>query len=124
MANVLIVDDELSIQRMLHYILEREQHTTFLASSASQAIMHLHQHSVDLVLLDSAMPVVDGIALLEQLRNMEPYKTLPIVMLTAHTSKLMRQEAENAGASAFLNKLASPDELLEVINKLLPEFTG
>ena len=124
MANVLIVDDELSIQRMLSYLLEQKQHTTFTVSGASEALIHLYQHSVDLILLDIAMPDVDGIALLEQLRNMDQYQTVPIVMLTANTSELVRKEAEKAGASAFLNKLASPDELLGVINDLLAEFAG
>jgi len=124
MANVLIVDDELSIQRMLSYILDHEQHTALVASSAGEALMHLHTQAVDLILLDIAMPDVDGIALLQQLRSMEQYAVLPIVMLTANTSAQIRKQAEDLGASAFLNKLANPDDLLSVINELLAELTN
>ena len=124
MANVLIVDDELSIQRMLGYILDREEHTTFAASNAGEALVHLYKQSIDLILLDIAMPDIDGISFLRQLRGMEQYETLPIVMLTANTSDQVRQEAEESGASAFLNKLANPDDLLAVINQLLTDLTA
>lgn len=121
MASVLIVDDEFSIQRMLSYILQREGHMPLMASNASEALVQLKKKLVDLILLDIAMPDIDGIAFLAQLRAMPEYETLPIVMLTANTSAQVRQAAEEAGATAFMNKLANPDDLLTVLGELLGE---
>ncbi|MBN2002358.1 MAG: response regulator [Anaerolineae bacterium] len=121
MANVLIVDDEFSIQRMLSYILQREGHMPLTASNAGEALAQLKKKPVDLILLDIAMPDIDGIAFLSQLRAMPEYEQLPIVMLTANTNMQIRKAAEEAGATAFMNKLANPDELLSVLSELLGE---
>ncbi len=121
MANVLIVDDEFSIQRMLSYILQREGHTPLMAGNANEALVQLKKKPVDLILLDIAMPDIDGITFLAQLRAMPEYTELPIVMLTANTNAKVRQVAEDAGATAFMNKLANPDDLLKVLDGLLEE---
>ena len=119
MANVLVVDDELSIQRMLGYLLRKEEHDVTVAGSAFEALGYLETRSMDLILLDVAMPEMNGIALLQYLRKKPEYKTMPIVMLTASTNERHRIEAEVAGADAYLNKLANPDELVTVINNVL-----
>ncbi len=119
MANILIVDDELSIQRMLGYVLRKAEHTAWVAGSAGEALKELHIHTVDLILLDVAMPDVDGIALLKDLRDMPPYAETPIIMLTASTNERDRAAAKEAGANAYVNKLANAEELLEVIDKVL-----
>ena len=121
MKNVLIVDDELSIRRMLGYLLKREQYSTLVAGSAKEALEILGEHSVDLMLLDMAMPETNGMALLKHLRARLEYKELPIVMLTASTNERDRLAAETAGANAFMNKIANPDDLLATIRDVLGE---
>jgi DNA-binding response OmpR family regulator len=74
---------------------------------------------VDIVLLDVAMPDIDGIALLQRLRATPDYLELPIVMLTASPDERKRIQAIAAGANAYLNKIASPRELIDTVDALL-----
>ncbi|HNT75470.1 MAG TPA: response regulator [Anaerolineae bacterium] len=119
MTNILIVDDEVSIQRMLSYILRNSEFTPFVAGNAEEALEQLKKQAMDLLLLDVAMPDTDGITFLRHLREMPEYLELPVIMLTASTSERHRVEAQNAGVAAYLNKLASPDELLQIIRNVL-----
>ncbi len=119
MTNILIVDDEVSIQRMLSYILRNSEFTPFVAGNAEEALERLKEQAMDLLLLDVAMPDVDGITLLKQLHETPEYTQIPVIMLTASTSERHRTEAQVAGAAAYLNKLASPDELLQIIRNVL-----
>ena len=119
MSTILIVDDELAIQRMLSYVLRKDQHSVLTAGSAEEALAKLNSHAVDIVLLDVAMPDIDGIALLQRLRATPDYLELPIVMLTASPDERKRIQAIAAGANAYLNKIASPRELIDTVDALL-----
>lgn len=121
MTNILIVDDEVSIQRMLSYILRNAEFTPFVAGTAGEALEKLQEQPMDLLLLDVAMPEMDGITFLKQLHGTPEYAALPVIMLTASTSERHRMEAQHAGAAAYLNKLASPDELLQSIRNVLSQ---
>lgn len=119
MATVLIVDDELSIRRMLGYMLRKTQHTVLAASDGEEALNKLATYPVDVLLLDLAMPDIDGMAVLHQLRTTPGYRNLPVIILTASSDEHQRVEALGAGANMFLNKLVRPDELLEAIERVL-----
>ncbi len=117
MATVLVVDDELSIRRMLGYVLSKTQYNVLMACDAKEALERLAEHPVNVMLLDVAMPNMDGITLLQQLRMMPSYNTLPVIMLTASTDELKRARALDAGASMFLNKFVKPSELVKMIDQ-------
>lgn len=123
MATVLIVDDELSIRRMLGYMLRRTQHTALLAGSGEEALAMLDAHTVDVLLLDIAMPLMDGLAVLQQLRATPAYHDLPVIVLTADTNEHKRIAALDAGADLYLNKLTRPEELLVAIDQVLLKTT-
>jgi CheY-like chemotaxis protein len=67
------------------------------------------------------MPEVDGLALLRKLRATERYRGLPLVMLTASGQDQDRLVAQAAGANDFLTKPASSHELLDTVNRLVPQ---
>ncbi|HOT92733.1 MAG TPA: response regulator [Anaerolineae bacterium] len=119
MATVLVVDDELSIRRMLGYVLSKTQYEVLMAADAQEALEKLAEHPVNVILLDVAMPNMDGITLLQQLRMMPPYHKLPIIMLTASTDELKRARALDAGADLYLNKFVKPSELVKLIDQTL-----
>ncbi len=117
MTTVLVVDDELSIRRMLGYMLGKTDYTVLMASDGKEALEKLATNSVNVLLLDVAMPNMDGITLLRHLRAMPDYKTLPVIMLMASSDETKRAKALDAGANIFLNKLIRPSELLAAIDR-------
>jgi DNA-binding NtrC family response regulator len=116
-ARLLIVDDEEDLLTGLLRTLER--HFTELevitATRPSQALRLLTEQSFDLALLDMMMPEMNGIALLEKLRQKDP--ELSVVMMTAFASIDLAVEAIQKGAYDFITKPFDKDTILRVINK-------
>jgi CheY-like chemotaxis protein len=121
MTTVLVVDDELAIRRMLGYMLGKTDYTVLMASNGEEALAALATNPVNIVLLDFAMPNMDGLTLLKHVRAMPDYQALPVIMLTASTDEAKRAKAMDAGASVFLNKLIKPKELLAAINQSIQQ---
>src|SRR3569832_1508790 len=71
---------------------------------------------VDLVLMDTMMPEMDGIAATRAIRDMTQFQSLPIVSLTAKAMKGDREKALEAGASDYVTKPVDPEKLLAVIH--------
>lgn len=119
MALVLVVEDHAVTQRTIQYVLKKDNHQALTAMNGKEALAKLAAQSVDLVLCDIAMPEMDGLDFLRQVRAEERYKHLPIIMLTASGQDEDRITARTLGANDFLSKPASTRELLEVVNKWL-----
>lgn len=119
MTTVLVVDDELSIRRMLGYMLGKTDYTVLMASNGEEALEKLATNPVSIVLLDVAMPNMDGLTLLRRVRAMPDYQALPIIMLTASNDEVKRARALDAGADMYLNKLVKPSELLNAITQTI-----
>ena len=117
MTTILVVDDELSIRRMLGYMLGKTDYTVLMASNGEEALEKLEANPVNIVLLDIAMPNMDGLAVLRHMRSMPNYQKLPVIMLTASLDEVKRAKAMDAGANVFLNKLIKPSELLAAIDQ-------
>lgn len=120
MASILVVDDNAVIRRLTSVVLRRAGHTAVAAESAAEALALLEDTPVELALLDLAMPDVDGLTLLKQLRADPRFQRLPIIMLTASAHDEDRMLARAAGANDFLTKPASSAELLATVNRWLP----
>ncbi len=115
---VLSVDDspivQLSIKRAL------TGHCNLLCSSQPiNALSILRQQSVELLLLDLTMPGLDGLDFCKMIRNIPKFKNLPIVMLTARDSFINKMEGKIAGATEYLTKPFTPEELVAVVNKYI-----
>jgi len=83
MAHILIVDDDAEVLGTVWRALSREGHEVTLAESSAQARARLQQSRPDLLILDVMMPHQDGLAFCAELRKMEQYATLPILILSA-----------------------------------------
>jgi len=106
MEKVMIVDDS-SITRnvVMKYFSELNVPCKFIeATDGSEALELLRKNPVDLVLLDWNMPKLSGIDFLRQVRAMEKFKKLPIVMVTSEAAKYNIIEALKAGATDYVTK--------------------
>jgi DNA-binding NtrC family response regulator len=117
---ILIVDDEPTQVRIIETAVTRHGYQTLSADGGAAAIKILlgkAGETVDVVLLDLAMPEVSGIDVLERLRPLRP--DLPVIVLTAHSSVNNVVEAMRAGASDFISKPASAERLRSAVESAL-----
>ncbi|PJK28531.1 sigma-54-dependent transcriptional regulator [Minwuia thermotolerans] len=109
---VLIVDDDPTQLRLLESVVAKAEFRVEKATGGAEALKRLTQGrrgDIDVVLLDLAMPEIDGLEVLERVRPQHP--DLPVVVLTAHGGVDTVVKAMRAGASDFLVKPASPERI-------------
>ncbi len=114
---ILIVDDEPSILRLVADILSDEGFATRTAASGAEALAEISRDPPDLVLLDVAMAGDDGLAVLEKLQSSIP--GLPVVMMSGHGTVETAVRATRLGAYDFLEKPLSYDKLLLCVRHVL-----
>ncbi|MBV9358827.1 MAG: response regulator [Chloroflexi bacterium] len=124
MATILVADDDPISQRMLGVILGRLGHTVVRASNGQDALNQLDQTHADLLILDFAMPIMDGVTALRKLRADERFATLPIIMLTASGLERDERTARAEGVSEFLTKPFRSQELVDRLDRLLRQTGG
>lgn len=119
MAKILAVDDSASLRQMVSFTLKKAGHEVVEAADGRDALQKAKSHRVDLVLSDINMPVMDGMALVKELRQLPGYKFTPILMLTTESSPEKKQEGKAAGATGWIVKPFSPDQLLATLTRVL-----
>ncbi|MEM9695242.1 MAG: response regulator [Myxococcota bacterium] len=119
-STVLLVDDSPTLRRAMSGLLKNEGYTVETAKDGNDALSKVDGSlRPDLVITDLNMPGLDGMGLIKELRNGRlPYT--PILMLTTETEKSKRMEAKQAGATGWLVKPISRDDLVAVLRKVLP----
>src|SRR5215470_6913789 len=114
---VLIVDDEPNLRKILAAQLSRDGYDVLLAEDGEQGLGLLREHHIDLVVTDLKMPKVDGMTLLREALRETP--DLPIVMITAHGTVDTAVEALKIGAFDYLTKPFDKDEVRQIVGKAL-----
>lgn len=110
--SILIVDDEFGLAEMLREMLREHGYEVTLAINGRLALDILGERKVDLVITDMMMPVMDGFELATVMRNSDPHRDTPIVMMTSLPST---RPHENGLFDAVLRKPFTPDLLLKTI---------
>ncbi|PIC70379.1 response regulator [Sporosarcina sp. P16b] len=113
---VLVVDDEDILRMLLADTLEFEGFQVEEAEDGVEALEKIQSTSYDAILLDYMMPRMTGLELLERLQPLE--LTTPIIMLTAKAQQADQDVALAKGASYFVPKPFSPNELAELVKSL------
>jgi two-component system NtrC family response regulator len=120
METVLIVDDEKNYPPILSAVLEEEGFETLTAYSGKEALSVLKSSDVDLVLTDMKMPAMDGIELLERIKEKNP--GLPVIMMTAHGTVEKAVEAMQKGAYNYILKPFDNERLVIYVNKAIQMY--
>lgn len=116
---VLSVDDSSSIRQMVAFTLKSAGYEVIEAADGQDGLNKAKMKTVDLVLTDQNMPIMDGLTLIRSLRSMPNYRTVPILMLTTESSDAMKMQGKAAGATGWLVKPFDPSKLLEVVKKVI-----
>ena len=118
---VLLADDDVRNVFAINSVLESRGMRVLHAENGREAIRLLEENPhVDLVLMDTMMPEMDGLAAIQAIRGRETFRALPIITLTAKAMKVDRDKALEAGASDYVAKPVDPDQLLAVMHGWLP----
>ena len=123
-TKVLVVDDDLNIQRVLVFTLKQEGYEVHVASDGQAGVEMAAAIGPDLILMDVAMPKLDGYAATQQIRAAESGRRVPIIMLTAEADVEQRVRGLRAGADDDIVKPFHPLELLARIKALLSRAGG
>lgn len=117
MAHILVVDDERHTLNGLSLILRREGHTVLTATSGKEALEHLQEQEVEIILSDVKMPEMDGLALLRQVKS--DYAGLVVVMMSGHQDVAAAVDAMKEGAFDYLIKPFGKDDVLRTVQKAI-----
>lgn len=114
---IMVVDDEGIVLESCRRVLEPEGYELLLAKSAQEAIDAVNADTFSLILLDLKMPVHDGIYLMKTLKDRGV--DVPVVVMTGYSTVETMREADEMGASRFLPKPFTPDELIDTVRRVL-----
>ena len=120
MRKVLVVDDSTSMRQMVAFTLKQGGFEAIEATHGQDALDKLRTISVDLIITDLNMPVMDGITFIRNARLLPGVKNKPILMLTTEGLVSKKEEGKAAGATGWIVKPFDPEKLLLTIAKVLP----
>ena len=124
-TRVLVVDDDLNIQRVLVFTLKQEGFEVHVASDGQAGVEMAAAIDPDLILMDVAMPSMDGVTTARRIRSdSEEVAGVPIVFVTALSASDDRANALAAGGNDYLVKPIDERELLRVVRRYAEDAAG
>ena len=117
MSTILIVEDEQKMLRLLELNLAEEGYATLAAQDAETGLKLLRQEKIDLVLTDLKLPRMDGLEFLQAVKRSNAQ--IPVILMTAYGTVETAIEAMKAGASDYVLKPFSMEEIKLIIHKEL-----
>ncbi len=117
---ILIVDDTPTIRQMVNFTLKTKNYTVFEAGDGAEALEKLKGGlKVNLIITDLNMPRMDGISLIKAVRTLPGYRSVPVLMLTTESMEKKKMEGKEAGATGWIVKPFTPEQLLGVAEKVM-----
>ncbi len=119
--DVLIVDDSAAIRKILHRVLVQAElplGKVWEAQDGQQALDTLGTNPVGLILSDINMPNMDGIEMLSKLKSSAEFRSVPVIMMTTDGSQDKVLRALELGASGYVRKPFTPDQLKDKLESL------
>jgi putative two-component system response regulator len=118
-TKILVVDDEPALRELMHQLLTEQGHVAVTAADGREALAVAERERPDLILLDIAMPVLDGLETCRQLRARPATRDIRIIMMTAYDSRDRLEDSIVAGADDFIGKPVNLTELQVRIGSML-----
>ena len=117
--NILIVDDSASMRQMVNFTLTESGYTVIEATNGQDGLNKLNEtDNLKLVVSDIHMPIMDGINFIKNVRAGAKHKFVPIIILTTESEQNMQNEGKKAGASAWIVKPFTPEQLIDTVKKI------
>lgn len=119
---VLIADDDRTARHLMDVALTKQGYNTVLAEDGAHALHLAHKHKIDVMLIDIYMPVLDGIEVLEIIRKSDEFWDIPVLLITATSSRNLLQNALEKDANDFITKPIKVGSLRKRVANNMIEF--
>jgi DNA-binding response OmpR family regulator len=116
---ILVAEDYEPLLAGIRDILNAEGYTVFTATDGVKALQVMEQVCPDLIIADIMMPVMDGYALYEMVRDRPEWATIPVIFLTSRAEDEDVLKGEQLGVDGYIIKPFDPDELLTTVRAVL-----
>jgi two-component system KDP operon response regulator KdpE len=117
---ILVIDDDSDLVRALRLRLRANDFEVSTAGDGYSAVATAQKERPDLIVLDLGLPVGDGFVVLDRLQKSDALSGVPVIVLSARDPENNESRALKAGATAFFQKPADNEELMNVIRASLP----
>ena len=117
MSKILVIDDEQGIRNLLDTLLSRKGYEVVLASNGQKGLELFRRERPDVVVLDLKMPEMNGLTVLQQIRQLNPVQ--PVVILTGAATAEAEQQVRALGVTEFVEKEFSMHRLGDCLKRLL-----
>ena len=121
MASILVLDDSASMRQMIKVTLGENGHSIKGAANGVQGLQFAKAAPFDLIITDLNMPEMDGLTFIREVRKLPNYLGTPVLFVSTETSEAVRQQAKAAGATGWISKPFSPEQLRRVVEKVLAQ---
>lgn len=117
-ATLLVVEDNIDLQNFIKELFT-DKYNVFVAENGEQAIAIAHKNSIDLIISDINMPIMDGFELCENIKTTLITSHIPVLLLTAKTSSIHQERGYSIGADAYITKPFNATILVNRVDNLL-----
>ncbi len=117
MPSILVVEDSITQSTQIRLMLKSAEFEVFVAENGREALEVLENHQPNIVLTDLQMPEMDGLELVEAIRDLYPH--LPVVLMTQHGSEQIALDALRQGATSYLPKNELNHHMLDTLDDIL-----
>lgn len=117
---VMVIDDSRSLRQLVNQTLTRAGYTVIEACDGVDALERLAGAKVHVMVCDVNMPRMDGLTFVRRVKTLEQHKFTPIVILTTEGAEALMKEGKAAGAKGWMVKPFSPEQLLNIVQRLAP----
>jgi CheY-like chemotaxis protein len=116
---ILIADDEHNIRHILDFSLNVEGFDVLIAQDGEEAVALAFSKAPDLIIMDVMMPGCGGIEACRRLKQDVRTRQIPVILLTARSSREDRAAGEAAGAAEYITKPFSPQKVIDLVQSIL-----
>ncbi len=121
MAFMIVVDDSKTIRTLVRKALEDGGHEVIEAVDGVDAMAQLSSppKTIEMIISDINMPNMDGLTMVQKLREQPTFQKTPVIVLSTETSPEMKSKGKEIGVTAWMAKPPNPAKLLEAVGKIL-----
>jgi len=116
---ILVVDDSASVRQVVSIALKSAGYSVIEACDGKNALSKLTGDKIHLIISDVNMPIMDGISMVKEIKQLPAYKFTPVIMLTTEGSDAKKKEGQAAGAKAWIVKPFQPEQMLKAVSMLI-----
>jgi len=116
---ILVIDDEEILTITFVKLLEKAGYSVLVASRGEDAVIMAEEDAFDLILCDIRMPGQNGVATIQQIKNLRGKKEIPVIFITGYADEVLEKEASRLEPVAYLYKPFDAFKLLDLIKKAI-----